>query len=165
MLTQPVLVARLSTHAWALGKGPALFSLRHRDEGRGGCEKAAAGVCVYVCVYIVLKEQTWGALKYTGWRRWCLLMIIIELAPLLHLSHSLPTSVRLLLQAPLSMVLKVSSHILCMSFESSRIQSLAALQKRCIQFVSTRSVPALGGPSSEGWSPIIQKAAGNTACS
>lgn len=53
-----------------------------------------------------------------------------------------------LLEGLLSMVLKVSSHILCVSFENSRLQSaLAALQKQCIQFVWTKSVPALGSPA------------------
>lgn len=35
--------------------------------------------------------------------------------------------------------------------------ALAALQKQCIQFVSTQSVPALGSPSQNGRKPIIQE--------
>lgn len=52
MLTQPVLVARLSTHAWALGKGPALFSLRHRDREKPWKSWVLPQECVRMCACV-----------------------------------------------------------------------------------------------------------------
>lgn len=132
MLTQPVLVARLSTHAWALGKGPALFSLRHRDGGEncgkaGSCRRTVC-VCARVCVLgYVPSLRGWGYLRCMGRGRWCFCLIMkwthcLSLYSISFSTLCLSLSLPLLLPACqasgglLSMVLKVSSHILCMSF-------------------------------------------------
>lgn len=69
MLTQPVLVARLSTHAWAPGKGPTLFTLRQQRRGEtvekaGSCLRSGHA-CICACLHAsTFKEQTWGELRH-----------------------------------------------------------------------------------------------------
>ena len=159
MLTQPVLVARLSTHAWVLGKGPALFSLRHRDGGET-VEKLgfAAGVCVCVslCVCVCVCVG-WGWLEcmfffclITKWTH-CLSRHSCSFPTrCLRLTHSPPsgfwtTAVR----GAESFI----THFVRVYFESLGspvpVRQLAALQKQCVRFVWTKSLPALGKSTSK----------------
>lgn len=191
MLTQPVLVARLSTHAWALGKGPALFSLRHRDGEKPWKSWVLPQECVRMCACVrslgwvlpLLKEQTWGtaetqavgnmlsSLNYQ--------MNLLPLPPLHRLlfPHSpqpprqhLPLLIIRLLESCCPWCWKFH-HTFCACLfgvpGSGPFPGSVALQKQCIQFVSTKSVPALGSPTQKGelyHSRRFKKAAGNTAC-
>lgn len=189
MLTQPVLVARLSTHAWALGKGPALFSLRHRD----GEEKLWKSwvlpqewVCVHICVCVFWGERLtlgMGIAEMHGPGKMMFLlnyeMNSLPVALLhfffhsVHLAQSSPSSSSLpgFWRAAVHGAESFITHFVHVFFRilgSNPCPTLAALQKQCIQFVSTKSVPALGSPPQKGeayHSRRFKKAAGNTACS
>lgn len=166
MLTQPVLVARLSTHAWALGKGPALFSLRHRDRGKPWKSWVLPQECVRMCACV--RTHT---LNYQ--------MNLLPLPPLHRLlfPHSpqpprqhLPLLIIRLLESCCPWCWKFH-HTFCACLfgvpGSGPFPGSVALQKQCIQFVSTKSVPALGSPTQKGelyHSRRFKKAAGNTAC-
>lgn len=172
MLTQPVLVARLSTHAWALGKGPALFRLRHRDGEKMWKSWVLPQECVCVCLCIMGQ-------KCHHFGEDDVFCLIIRLPHCLWL-YSISLSTSHTLTPPLSSgFLRAAVHgaesfirfcaCLFRIPGSSACPALVALQKQCIQFVSTKSVPATWQSTSKKGeacrSGRFKKAAGTTAWS
>lgn len=85
--------------------------------------------------------------------------------PAQHLAHSLSTSPGFL-GAAVHGAESFTTHFVCVSFPGLPAP-IPALQKQCIQFVSTKRA-GTWQRSSKGWSlsfKMFQKAAGNTACS
>lgn len=169
MLTQPVLVARLSTHAWALGKGPALFRPGHRDGEK--LWKSWVLPQERACMCYGSRATTLGmgiAKMPEMWKMYFFFFLLnyqINSLPLtllhllsffqsLHFTSSLPLSSDFL-RAAVHGAESFITHFVHVFFKipgSSPCPALVALQKQCIQFVSTKSVPATWQSTSKEWS-------------